>query len=170
MKMDKGLDTGAILSQVEIPIADDINAGELFDQLAELGANLLVETLPGYLTGDIAPQPQDETLATYAPRLKKADGKLDFSQSAAFLACQVRAYHPWPGSFQFYNGTRLIVNAAHAEESVGAKPGQRLTFNGKPAWGTGKGLLVLDTVQAAGKNQMTGEDFLLGAKDCKEQE
>jgi methionyl-tRNA formyltransferase len=170
MKMDKGLDTGPILSQRVIPITEDMTAGELFDQLAQMGANLLIETLPKYINGDIHPEPQEDHIATYAPRLNKEDGELDFSQPAEFLARMVRAYNPWPGAYQFFNDTRLKVYQAHPVEGVKADPGDRLVYNEKPAWGTKKGILILDIVQAAGKSSMSGEDFLRGAKDWLEGE
>lgn len=170
MKMDKGLDTGPILSQRAIPIKEEMTAGELFDQLAQMGADLLVETLPKYINGDVQPQPQKDQEATYAPRLQKEDGELDFSQPAEFLARMVRAYNPWPGAYQFFDDTRLKVYHAHAVEGVKADPGDPLVFNEKPAWGTSKGILVLDVVQAAGKSQMSGEDFLRGAKNWLEGE
>jgi methionyl-tRNA formyltransferase len=165
MKMDKGLDTGPIINQQSIPINDDMTAGKLFDQLAVMGADLLLETLPKYINGEIEPQPQDDENATYAPRLKKEDGLLDFSQPASFLARMVRAYNPWPGAYQFYNGIRLKVYQAHAVERINAQPGARLIYEEKPAWGTGQGLLILDQVQAAGKSSLSGKEFLRGAKD-----
>jgi methionyl-tRNA formyltransferase len=165
MKMDKGLDTGPILSQRSIPISDEMTAGKLFDQLAVMGADLLLETLPKYINGGINPQLQDDENATYASRLKKEDGKLDFSRPASFLARMVRAYNPWPGAYQFYDGTRLKVYKSHAVEQINALPGERLIYKEKPAWGTGQGLLILDQVQAAGKSRLTGKEFLRGAKD-----
>jgi methionyl-tRNA formyltransferase len=165
MKMDKGLDTGPILSQRSVPIPDDMTAGVLFDHLAQLGAELLVETLPDFISGKISPSPQNDEKATYAPRLKKSDGLLDFSKPAAFLARQVRAYHPWPGTHQFFGGARLKILEAHAQDRKQVKPGGRYVVDEIPAWGTGEGLLVLDEVHPAGKQRMTGRDFLLGAKD-----
>jgi methionyl-tRNA formyltransferase len=165
MKMDKGLDTGPILSQRSIPINDDMTAGKLFDQLAVMGADLLLQTLPKYVSGEIEPQLQDEENAKYAPRLKKEDGMLDFSQPASFLARMVRAYNPWPGAYQFYDGIRLKVYKAHAVERINAQPGARIIYEEKPAWGTGQGLLILDQVQAAGKSRLSGKEFLHGAKD-----
>jgi len=165
MKIDNGLDTGPILSQKEYLIPKDMTAGELIDHLAQMGAALLVETLPRYISGEVEPKPQDDDKATYAPRLKKADGKLDLSEEAFFLARKVRAYHPWPGAFQFYDDTRLKIIKAHAELIPDAEPGVRYVVDEKPAWGTAKGILVLDTVQVAGKREVSGEDFLHGAKD-----
>ncbi len=165
MKMDKGLDTGPILSQREFSIPEDMTAGMLFDILAQMGADQLVETLPKYVAGEIEPRPQDDVKSTYAPRLKKQDGKLDFDKPAKFLARQVRAYHPWPGAYQFYDGVRLKVYQAHVEEMHNAIPGKRYVIDGQPAWGTAQGILVLDSVQAAGKTKVSGQDFLHGAKD-----
>ncbi len=165
MKMDRGLDTGPILSQRTTPITGDMTAGVLFDQLAQMGSELLVETLPSYVRGEIQPTPQDENQATYAPRLKKKDGLLDFDQPAAFLARQVRAYHPWPGAYQFFDHTRVKIFQAHAITSYPSSPGKRYIIEGLPAWGTAEGVLVLDEVQLAGKNRVSGQDFLNGAKN-----
>lgn len=164
MKMDKGLDTGPILSQRSLPISEEMTAGELSDCLSQMGADLLVETLLNYLTGEIQPNPQDDTQATYAPRLSTADGALDFTLPAAYLARQVRAYHPWPGTFQFFNGIRLKILKAHHSAFPDAIPGNRYIYEAKPAWGTVEGLLVLDEVQAAGKTRLKGEEFLKGTK------
>lgn len=164
MQMGKGLDTGPILSQRAVDIPSDQTAGELFDELAELGAVLLVETLPGYLAGDIKPQPQDDSLATYAPKIEKADGELDLSQPAALLARKVRAYYPWPGTYQYFEDRFLKIHRAYALPGERAVPGMRYIVADKPAWGTGEGLLVLEEVQLAGKSRVTGEAFLRGAK------
>ena len=165
MKLDKGLDTGPILSQRSCPITDEMTAGEMFDRLAEMGAALLTETLPAYLNGDITPVPQVDEEFTYAPMLKKSDGELDFEKPAEFLARMVRAYHTWPGTYQFFNGNRLKVYRAHAVAAHDVVTGGRYIVDGLPAWGTNEGLLVLDEVQAAGKNRVSGEDFLNGVKN-----
>jgi len=170
MKMDKGLDTGPILSQRSLPISETMTAGQLFDQLAQMGADLLVETLPKFIRGEIKPKPQDDERATYAPQLKKSDGKLDFDQPAEFLARLVRAYNPWPGAFQFYGDIRLKIIKAHAEPAQDLMPGKRTIIDDKPAWGTIDGALVLDEVQAAGKSRVRGDVFLHGAKDWVETE
>ena len=165
MKMDEGLDTGPILSQRSIPIPNDTTAGKLFSVLAKMGADLLIDTIPSYLRGEIDPQPQDDTNATYAPRLKKEDGKLDFSHSASYLARQVRAFHPWPGTFQFYEGVYMKIFQAHALDAENPIPGRRYIVDNLPAWGTAEGLLVLDKVQPAGKKPMSGEAFLHGTRN-----
>ncbi|MFW5714349.1 MAG: methionyl-tRNA formyltransferase, partial [Brevefilum sp.] len=170
MKMDKGLDTGPILSQKRIPIPEDMTAGKLFDILARMGAELLVETLPKYISGELHLKPQDDEQATYAPQLKKEDGELDFDQPAEFLARMVRAYSPWPGTYQFFEGQRLKVFRAHADGSKQIYPGKRTIIDDLPAWGTVSGLLVLDEVQLAGKTRVSGNEFLHGAKNWIEEQ
>lgn len=165
MRIDPGLDTGPMLSQRSTLIGSKETAGALSQRLSELGAELLLETIPGYLRGDILPQPQDDTQSTYAPMLKKEDGLLDFSQSAAYLVRQVRAYNPWPGSFTFWQGQRLKVLRAHAEFRPSPGVGKASEQADFPSVGTGEGLLVLEQVQPAGKRAMPGEVFLNGAKD-----
>ncbi len=90
--------------------------------MAILSADLLLETLPGYLAGQIQPQAQDDDLATFAPMLKKADGQLDFQQPAAVLARQVRAYNPWPGTFTELSGQIFKIHRAHALEETEKSP------------------------------------------------
>jgi len=165
MRMDKGVDTGGILSQRLTPIQPDDTAGTLSARLAGLGAELLVETLPGYLDGNLSPQPQDESRATYAPMLKKEDGLLDFSRPAAELARRVGAFNPWPGAFFFLEGQLVKVHRAHATGQSQGDPGKRQVLEGLPAVGTPQGLLVLDQVQPAGKKPMSGADFLRGLRN-----
>lgn len=165
MKMDPGVDTGPILSQRSIEIAPTETAGELSSRLAKLGAELLIETLPGYLCGEIQPKPQDNTAATYAPMLKKEDGLLDFDIPAEELARKVRAYNPWPGAFTLWQGQILKIHRAHAVENAQAGPGEATVYANLPAFGTTKGLLVLDEVQPSGRKTMSGDVFLRGARD-----
>lgn len=165
MRMDPGLDTGPILSQRSIDLDAGETAGSLSDKLAELGAGLLIDTLPAYLAGEIKAQKQDNEQSTYAPMLKKSDGELDFGEAADYLARQVRAYHPWPGTFLKLDGGLLKVLRAHAHKQSKAKAGLMVKVEGQPAIGTADGLLVLDKVQPAGKKQMSGTDFLRGARD-----
>jgi methionyl-tRNA formyltransferase len=165
MRMDTGVDTGQILSQVSVPIGADETAGTLSVRLAEFGAQLLLDTLPGYLDGSIQPQPQDDDLATYAPLLKKADGELDFSQSAEALERQVRAFNPWPGAYTKWKGQPLKVHHAHAAQYTDLHLGARTVHKGFPAVACASGLLVLDEVQPPGRRAMSGEAFMRGAHD-----
>lgn len=165
MKMDPGLDTGPILSQQSINIHPDETGGDLTVRLAVLGAELLSETIPRYIQGTLQPTPQNDTQATYAPMLKKSDGRLDFSLSAKQLALQVRAYEPWPGSFLMWGQRRLVIHQAHAIDGEGVRPGNVIQVDGFPSIATGSGLLMLDIVQLAGRKEMPGDAFVCGAKD-----
>jgi methionyl-tRNA formyltransferase len=167
MKMDAGLDTGPILSQRAVRIAPDETAGSLFEKLSTLGANLLLDTLPAYLAGEIKPRPQPEEGATYAGMLKKEEGRLDFSQPAVELERKVRAFNPWPGTYFDWDGNLLKVHSA----SIGVgemREGQRGVYLGLPAVGTSENLLVLGEVQPAGKKPMDGKAFLAGARNWAE--
>lgn len=165
MKMDAGLDTGPILTQSALQIPPDSTAGDLFSVLSKIGADLLIDTLPDYVQGQIQPQPQDEEQATYAPRLAKSDGELDFNLPAAILARKVRAYNPWPGAFSRFEGARIKIYRAHASERNQVMPGKRYVIGDQPAWGTSQGILVLDEIQLAGKGRLSGLEFLRGAKN-----
>lgn len=171
MRMDAGIDTGDMLSQRTIPILPDDTSLSLSARLAELGASLLIETLPAYLEGSLAVKIQDEQLATYAPMLKKEDGLLDFSQSAYALARQVRAFYPWPGAFLIWKNQLIKVHNAHAipDENIHwdtpLSPGTQIRLGNLPAIKAGDGIFVLDLLQPAGKKSQTGEQFLNGARD-----
>lgn len=165
MKMDLGVDTGPILSQRTVPIKSDDTAGTLSQRLADLGANLLYETLPKYLASIIALHPQNDQFATYAPLLKKEDGQLDFNQPAIYLARQVRAYNPWPGTYVYWNNEILKIHEAHAIHGNEAIAGSTGIIDGLPALATGAGWLILEEVQPAGKKAMPGKIFLHGARN-----
>lgn len=165
MLMDRGLDTGPVLSQRAIRITDENTAGTLSPLLAELGAKLIIETLPTYLSGELPPQPQDEKYATYAPMLKKAEGEIDFNKPANYLERFVRAYNPWPGAFTTWEARQLKIHRAHAVKSASPGDGVKLVHNEQPAYGTSQGILVLDEVQPAGKKTMPGDVFLRGARN-----
>lgn len=165
MLMNEGLDTGDILAQAQMPIKPGMTAGELSDKLAIQGAKTLVEVLPDYLAGRIVPLPQDDEIATYAPKLSKEDGLLDFSLPARLLLNKINAYNPWPGAVYQWNGKRLKILSAHLGEAENCEAGSRLIVEGLPAICTGEGLLVLDHVQADGKKPLPGKTFLNGAKD-----
>lgn len=166
MKMDPGLDTGPILAQRRTPIGPEETGGELAERLAQMGAALLVETLPRYAAGNIEPSPQDDSKATEAPRLKKADGQLDFHEAAEELERKIRAFHPWPGTFFYWRDQRIGVKRGSVGKSeADLAPGTALALHGRPAVQTARGALVLDEVQPAGKSPMSGRSFLNGAQD-----
>jgi len=163
MKMDPGLDTGPILSQRRTTIHPSDTGGELSERLSILGAELLLETIPLFLSGDLLPREQDENKATYAPPLKKSEGRLDFMRSAIELERQIRAYNPWPGSFLEWGNRRIRIHKADALTDDTLEPGAVGKIDDKPAIGANPGTLLLQSVQPAGKNEMPAEDFLRGA-------
>lgn len=169
MLMDAGLDTGPVISQKSTPILPNETAGSLSARLAFIGAELLLETLPGYLNGNLQPVPQDSSSLTLAPRLTKADGLLDFSQPASKLVRRVRAFNPWPGAYTSWKGQILKVQRASVSAGEGLKqsgaPGTRSVLDGYPAITTSEGLLVLEEVQPAGKKPLAGKAFILGARE-----
>lgn len=165
MKMDVGLDTGPVLTQRPIRLTRDDTAGSVTETLSHLGADLLIQTLPDYLSGKITPIPQPEDAATHAPMLKKEEGRLDFTRPVDELERRVRAFNPWPGAFMDFDGTLLKIHRAHAADEAGiAVAGRRLVYRDQPAVGAAGGLLVLDEVQPAGKKTMSGKSFLSGAR------
>ena len=164
MRMDAGIDTGPILAQAALPIAPDDTTGSLTARLAHLGAELLAVTLPRWVAGEISPRPQDDARATYAPVIRKEEGRLHWARPADHLARQVRAYQPWPGAYTTWNGLWLKVLWAHAEEGESPGPGRVVSRGEGAAVGTGAGLLVLDKVQLAGRRPMPIADFLRGAR------
>jgi methionyl-tRNA formyltransferase len=165
MKMDSGVDTGPLLSRQSLPIVPDDTAGTLFEKLAPLGAELLLDTLPNYLEEKLQSRPQENEGATYAPMLSKDDERLDFNRPAVELERQIRALNPSPGAFFDWHGAPLKVWRARIREAQGLVAGRRLIVEGSPAVGTREGLLVLEEVQPAGKKPMPGIAFLVGARD-----
>jgi methionyl-tRNA formyltransferase len=168
MRMDPGLDTGPILRQRALPIAPDDTAESLGEKLARLGADLLLDTLPDWLAGRLEPQPQDETQVTLAPQLEKERGHIDWSEPAEAIARQVRAFHPWPGTFTTWQGAPLRILRASAESSLASSgevlPGTVVAAPGGPAVATGRGTLRLIEVQPAGKRPMPADAFVRGAR------
>ncbi len=165
MQMEEGLDTGDILTRREVPILPDDTGDSLHDKLMEAGAALVVETVPLIEQGMVRPQKQDAEKATYAGRLQKSMGKIDWSRDAASLARLVRGLHSWPGCYTTFRNRNLKVRAA--SEAAGmdgeAPPGTviRVTKEAIEVQ-TGRGSLVLHSVQPEGKKQMPVRDFLLG--------
>ncbi len=163
MQMDAGLDTGPILTQRTIPIAADDTGGSLFEKLSQLGGEVLMETIPAYIAGKLAPQPQPAVGASYFGMIKKEDGLLDFSRPAAELERKIRAFSPWPGTFLLWNGAPLKIHRAHVAAG-NTESGQRVVVAGLPAVGTAADMLVFDEIQPAGKKSMPGKAFLAGSR------
>lgn len=169
MKLDAGIDSGPIIAQRLETIRSDDTAGSLSQRLSICGAELLLETIHPYLEGILNPQPQDESLATYAPQLKKQDGRLDFYQPALALARRVQAFNPWPGAYTYWQEQILKIHRAHAVDAPPLPPGQSVIYQGMPAMASIQGWLVFEELQPAGKKPMPGKSFLQGAKSWGKQ-
>ena len=167
MRMDEGCDTGDILYQARIPIAESDTGGSLFDKLAKLGAKCIVDTLPEIAKGSIVPVKQEEALATYTAKLTKESGKIDWKRDAASIARTVRAMTPWPSAYTTLAGRRLSVWEAHPAkaERTDASPGTVLSAGADGIIvQTGDGALAITSLQAEGKKRMDARAFLNGSR------
>jgi methionyl-tRNA formyltransferase len=168
MLLDEGMDTGPVLAVRREPIRPDDTAASLEARLAALGADLLVETLPAYLSGEIVPQSQDDGEATYCHVVRSEAGAIDWRRPAGELERHVRAMQPWPVAFTTWNGKRLnvwhahVVPAAASSASVPASPGTVVPVGKGAAVVTGDGLLALDQVQLEGRGSVPIAAFLNG--------
>ena len=177
MRMDAGLDTGPILAQRAIPLDRRETARTLHDKLATLGAALLVETLPRYLSGAITPKPQpdDPALVTLAPSIKKEEGEIDWARPALEIDRLVRAFAPWPGTFTIWMGKTLKVLAGLPIDVEGApasarQPGRVIAHTAGAraeavAVETGAGLYVLERLQLEGRKALSAAEFVRGRPD-----
>jgi methionyl-tRNA formyltransferase len=166
MLMDEGLDTGPVLTQARTSIEQVDTSATLSGKLALAGARLLAETIPQWVMGAIEPQPQDDAMATVTERLRKTDGKIDWADPAERIARQVRAMNPWPGAYSYLHGLQVKLIAAHvvpgSHDGGRYRAGTIVDTNHCPTVVTGKGGIVLDTVQPAGKRAMAGAEWLRG--------
>jgi methionyl-tRNA formyltransferase len=161
MRIDAGLDTGDILLQRELAIGPDDTAVTIAPKLAEIGAQLMVETLRGLQAGTLKTSPQDNAQATLAPILKKEDGKIDFGRSAYDLWNRIRGFSPWPGAYTTFRGKTFHIWQGRP---VAAKiPRTELKVDGGLACvGCGDSSLELFEVQIEGKKRMSVRDFING--------
>jgi methionyl-tRNA formyltransferase len=167
MLMDEGMDTGPILSQSTIEVAPDDTTGSLEEKLSKLGAGLLAETLHAWLVGEIDPRPQGDTEATYTRPIAKKDAVIDWALPAKDIWFRVRAYNPRPGATTLWKGDLLKVLRAHpyADSKQTAKPGEVIELDEGVGVATGRGVLLLEEVQLAGKREMNVEDFVRGQRE-----
>jgi len=166
MQMDAGLDTGPILSQGEVLIQPGDTRAKLGQRLARLGAELLVDMLPAYLSGNLVPRNQPDEGATYARQLRKEDGLLDWSLPAIELDRRIRAFTPWPGAFTTWHGRTLKVLQATPLPATrqDVPPGTVVALGDGAAAVTGSGALSLEEVQLAGKRSIDIDAFLRGQR------
>jgi methionyl-tRNA formyltransferase len=166
MRLDEGLDTGDILLQREMTLAPDMSAVDVFPMLAEMGADLMMETLRALDAGAITPLKQDHSRATHAPILTREDGRMDFTRPAMTLYNRWRGFQPWPGAWTMLGGKKLTVHRLLPTELRGSRrmePGQVLAEQGTLFVACGDGSwLELVEVQMEGKRRMTAGEFLRG--------
>lgn len=165
MRMDEGMDTGPVFVRRAIPIGPRDTAAGVHDRLAELGADLLAEQLDEIIAGRLPAEIQDDSLATFAPLIKKEDGAIDWRRPAVEIDRQIRAMTPWPGAFSSWQGKRLkILEAAldSAHSSDAGQPGQIVETQDGAAVITGQGAIHLQRIQLAGKKATSVEEFLRG--------
>jgi methionyl-tRNA formyltransferase len=167
MYMAEGLDTGDMISSVELPITDDDTSGTMFEKLSRAGAELLEATLPAIIAGEAKAVPQQEEQATYAPNLNRDDERIDWSKSARQLFNQVRGLSPMAGAFTTLHGEVFKVWRCAAEQAdgKGLQPGTVISADQRGIRvQTGAGVLALLDIQPAGKKMMGAADWLKGSR------
>ena len=165
MQLDKGLDTGPVILTSRVSIVSRITAQELHDQLALLGAQLIIPALSGLADQTLTPYPQSQEGITYAPKLDRSHGRIDWSMSAVSIERQIRALMPWPGSWFEYHGERIKViecellcpmDSDHSVAPAGCLLDNRMTV------ACGTGMIRLVKVQRPGRKIIDGQSFLHG--------
>jgi methionyl-tRNA formyltransferase len=165
MRMDAGMDTGDILTQRPTPILAEDDSATLHNRLAQLGADLLLETIPGYVSGTVQPRPQPEG-ASYAPKIKKEDGHIRWNLPARTILNRMRAFRPWPGAFTFLNREPRLLLLKMWEAFVvdkGGPAGQILSADDEGVVvGCGDEALRLTELQLEGGRRLRTWQFLAG--------
>ena len=161
MKVIPELDAGDIISQKRVKIEKEDNAKTLHDKLSEVGAELLVETIPLYISGKLKPVPQREEEATYCPQIKKEMGKIEWSESAEKIFNKIRAFTPWPSAYTTFRGKRVKILKAEPVEGSG-RPGEVIKAGRELTVATGKGALRIERLRPEGRKEISGEEFVRG--------
>jgi len=164
MRINAGLDTGDMLLKVETEIGADETAVELGGRLAQTGADLLVETLAGLAGGTIVPEPQDDSQASYAPLLKKEDGRIDWSAIAATIHNRARGFQPWPGAYTTFRGQTLHVWKTRGPAIASGASAGRIVRLRPLVVSCGEGELELVEVQLEGRKRVAASDFVNGQR------
>ncbi len=165
MRMDKGVDTGPILAQRAVPIGPEDSAGELLDNLAGQGADLLIHTLRGLANGQIEPLPQGEEGAVYAPKLTRTLSAVRWDRDVVTVHNQIRALNPWPGATTYLGETILKITSARPQSYLVSdkQPGTVLSVGpAGVAVACGEGILNLTGLQVPGRKALPVEEFLRG--------
>ncbi len=164
MRMDEGMDTGDILLTREVPIDDEDTGETLARKLSLAGAELLLTALGNLKRGELRPRKQDDSLATYAPMLKKEDGRIDWNKPAREIRDLIRGMLPWPGAFTYLDGKLLKIYRAAVSEGDG-KEGEVITASqGVLRVAAGEGALDILELQMEGGKRLSSRDFLSGRK------
>ena len=162
MEMVKEMDAGDMIARRAIPIEETDNVGTMFEKLALVGRDLLLESLPSYLAGDLKPVPQDKNQVTFSPNISPEEERIDWTKTNRQLFNQIRGMYPWPVAHTLLNGDRFKIYEATPVEGAGHS-GEILAIGKKELIvAAGEGALSLKTVQPAGKPKMTIVDFLNG--------
>lgn len=167
MLMDRGLDTGPILAQTTVAISSQDTTASLAARLAQVGAGLLLETLPQWLEGRLRPQPQDEAGASYSRLITKEQGEIDWHLPAIDIWRRVRAFQPWPGAYTWYRGRLLKVIEAVPLPGAEGEPGRVMACTEGEVVAevvTGEGVLGLVRLQIEGRRAMSAVEFLRGQR------
>lgn len=171
MLMDEGMDTGPILLQRSCPIGADETAPEVTERLAQMGADVLIETLDGLQHGRLTPIPQDDAQATYAPRLQREDGRIVWTLTAEEIRNRVRGFQPWPGAWTTLRGARVILWRAEAEATLSPSehdlPPGTISDIRKDAFAVvcgGNSRLIVRELQLEGRKRLPAREFLKGAR------
>ena len=170
MLMDRGLDTGPVLAQAQIPVSPQDTTGSLTDKLSQVAARLLQEVLVSWFRGEITPRPQNEAEATYSGSITKEEGEIDWHLPAVDIWRRVRAFHPWPGSYTRWQGKQLkIIEAVPLPGEASSEAGQVVALapaQKEAVFGiyTRNGILGVLRVQLEGKQAMSATEFLRGQR------
>ncbi|ADL12951.1 methionyl-tRNA formyltransferase [Acetohalobium arabaticum] len=165
--MEEGLDTGDMILQEEVEITSEETVGQLHDRLAVLGADVLIETLELIKSGEAERIPQDDRKATYAQKINKEEGRIDWTASAYEIKNLIRGMNPWPGAYTFYNDNRLKVWGSKIYDSKtkpSVIPGTVVDIEAESGFivQSGEGQLLINEVQPENKQRMSANDFLRG--------
>lgn len=167
MQMDEGMDTGAVLATAATPIERGDDAATLSARLSEMGAELLRTELPRYVDGELTPHPQDDSLATMAPLLSKAHGRINWSQSAEAVHNQIRGMNPWPGAHTRLDGRHIKVHRALPStlDPEGAEPGQVTVLDPEGILvACAGGTLEIQELQESGRKRVDARAFISGRR------
>ncbi|MGT2799799.1 methionyl-tRNA formyltransferase [Streptococcus marmotae] len=162
MEMVKEMDAGDMIAKRAIPITDEDNVGTLFEKLAVVGRDLLLENLPAYVAGELTPEAQDPSQVTFSPNISPEEERLDWTKTNRQIFNHIRGMYPWPVAHTLLKGERFKIYEARLVEGSG-RPGEIIALSKKElVVATGQGAIALKTVQPAGKPKMGIADFLNG--------